>query len=393
MGNSKRNLYDVIIIGAGPAGATLGYELASKGIDTLILEKERLPRYKPCAGGVTAKTLKLLDLDISPVTRQVVYGAKVTYKNNKEFTKWYDKPLVYMVMRDEFDHLLIQRAQEVNAVVADNQRVCQVQVTPKGVEVLTTHDTFRAEILVGADGANSVVAKSLGLMKGVELGIGIEAEILVPNERLIKWDSLIGLDLGHIRGRYGWIFPKKDHLSIGIAGSLRQAKRLKPYYQRILESHDLGTYKISKLRSHFLPVRKNGMAIEQGRSLLLGDAAGLVDPLTGEGIYYAIKSAQIAAPIIIQGLQGTINLKDYQDAVDKEIMPELKASRALLRLFTWFPWLYFNLVEGSDRLWRVCCRLLRGEESYISIKKRLGVLQFLFDLLSISSSEVINAKF
>lgn len=377
------HLYDVIIVGAGPAGATLGYELARKGVEVLILEKERLPRYKPCAGGITVKTLKLLDFDISSVAHQIVYGAKVTYKDNREFTKWYDKPLIYMVMRDEFDYLLVQRAQEAGAVVTDNQRVYQLQVNHQGVEVVIANDTFKAEILVGADGANSIVAKSLGLRKGIELGIGIEAEISVPREKLIKWDSLMGLDLGHISGGYGWIFPKKDHLSTGIGGSLCQAKRLKPGYQRVLASQDLGSYEIIKLKSHFLPVRKNGAAIQWERSLLLGDAAGLVDPLTGEGIYYAIKSGQLAAPIITRCLQaGTIDLEGYQDAVAKEIMPELKASQALLRLFSRFPGLRFNAVEGSERLWRASCRLLRGEESYISLKERLGSFQFLFDLLS-----------
>jgi geranylgeranyl reductase family protein len=383
MRHPAKHLYDVIIVGAGPAGATLGYELARKGVEVLILEKERLPRYKPCAGGITVKTVKLLDLDISPVTQQVTYGARVTCKDDREFTKWYDQPLIYMVMRDEFDYFLVQRAEEAGAVVADNQRVCQLQVNHEEVEVVTTHDTFKANIIVGADGANSIVAKSLDLMKGIELGIGMEAEVSVPREKLIKWDSLMGLDLGHISGGYGWIFPKKDHLSIGIGGSLRQARRLKPGYQKVLASQNLGDYEITRLRSHFLPVRKNGASIQQERSLLLGDAAGLVDPLTGEGIYYAIKSAQLAAPIITHCLQaGIIALKAYQDAVAKEIMPELKASQALLRLFAWFPGLYFDAIEGSDRLWRASCRLLRGEESYISLKERLGFFQFLFDLLS-----------
>jgi len=383
MRHPAKHLYDVIIVGAGPAGATLGYELARKGINVLILEKERLPRYKPCAGGITVKTAKLLDLDLSPVAQQVTYGARVTYQGNKEFTKWYDQPLIYMVMRDEFDYFLVQRAQEAGAVAADNQRVCQLQVNHEGVEIVTTHDTFKAEFLAGADGANSVVAESLGLRKGIELGMGIEAEISVPREKLIKWDSLMGLDLGHISGGYGWIFPKKDHLSIGIGGSLRQARRLKPGYQKVLASRDLGSYEITRLRSHFLPVRRNGMAIQQERCLLLGDAAGLVDPLTGEGIYYAIKSAKLAAPIISHCLQaGTTDLKGYQDAAAKEIMPELKASQALFRLFAWFPGLYFKAIEGSDRLWRASCRLLRGELSYINLKERLGSFQFLFNLLS-----------
>jgi len=383
MRHAAKRSYDVIIVGAGPAGATLGYELARKGIEALILEKDRLPRYKPCAGGVTVKTAKLLDLDIEPVTRQVVYGVRAVYKGKKEFTRWYDKPLIYMVMRDEFDYLLVRRAQEAGAVVADNQRVCQIEATADGVEVRTTDDTFSGEILAGADGANSVVARSLGLAKGIEFGIGMATEISVPGEGLVKWDSLMGLDLGNIRGGYGWIFPKKDHLSVGVGGPLRQAKKLKRCRQKMLTRLQFESYETTSLRSHFLPVLKKGMPIHQDRGLLVGDAAGLLDPLTGEGIYYAVRSAEIAASTIGECLQsGTIDLRGYQDTVAEEIIPELRASRALARLFTWFPGLYFNAIQGSARLWNASCRLLRGEESYISLKKRLGVLQFAFDLLS-----------
>lgn len=379
---AKRS-YDVIIVGAGPAGATLGYELARKGIEVLVLEKEKLPRYKPCAGGITVKTANLLDFDIAPVAQHVVYGVRVTYKNNKEFTRRYDKPLIYTVMREEFDHLLVRRAQEAGAVVADGQRVCQVEETAGKVEVRTTGDLFSAQIVAGADGANSVVASNLGLSKGIEHGVGLAAEISVPGEGLVKWDSLMGLDLGNIRGGYGWIFPKKGHLSVGVGGPPGQAKKLKARYQKMLVRQKFESCEATRVRSHFLPVAKNGAAVQTGRGLLLGDAAGLLDPLTGEGIYYAIRSAQIAAPIIGQGFQGgTIDLSGYHDTMVREIMPELRASRALARIFTWFPGLYFNGIEGSDRLWRASCRLLRGEESYISLKKRLGVFQFLFDLLS-----------
>lgn len=383
MGHSVKHPYDVIIVGAGPAGATLGYELSREGVKVLILEKERLPRYKTCAGGITVKAAGLLDLDISPIVHHVTYGVRVIYKNKKEFTKWYDKPLIYMVMRDEFDHLLVQRAQAAGAVVTDNQRVSQLQVTSEGVEVRTEQATYTTEILVGADGAKSIVAKNLGFTNGNELGIGMEAEISVSKEELASWDSLIGLNLGQIRGGYGWIFPKKNLLSVGAGSSLRQAKRLKPCYQKMLSSQSLEGQEFVRPKSHLLPVRRNGSPIQDKRSLLLGDAAGLVDPFTGEGIYNAVRSAHIAAPIIIQSLQtDSIDLAEYQEAIDKEIMPELKASRGFLKIYAWFPGLYFDAVKRSDRLWRAHCRLLRGEESYISIKKRLGVFQFIFNLLS-----------
>jgi len=370
-------------VGAGPAGAILGYELARKGIGVLILEKEKLPRYKPCAGGITVKTLNLLGFDISPIAHQVVYGVKAVYRSSREFTRYYDKPLIYMVMRDEFDHFLVRRAQEAGAVVADGQRVCQVETATDGVEVRTSGDTFRAEIIAGADGANSVVARDLGLAKGVEFGMGMAAEVSVPEERLAKWDSLMGLDLGNIRGGYGWVFPKKDHLSVGVGGPLRQAKGLKASCQKVLVNHGLETYDTIRLRSHFLPVIRNGMPVQRGRGLLLGDAAGLLDPLTGEGIYYAVRSAQIAAPIISRRLEdGTVDLSLYQKALAEEILPELKAARALARLFAWFPGLYFNEMEKRPRLWGAACRLLRGEETYISLKKRLRGFQLVFDLLS-----------
>ncbi len=384
MAHSFNHSYDVVIIGAGPAGSTLGYELAKKGIDVLILEKERLPRYKPCAGGITVKTAKLLGFDFSPVVRDTVQGARVAYKNSRAFTKWYDKPLIYMVMRSDFDHLLVQRAREAGAVVMENEKACQIEANGQGAKVTTTNHTFTAQVLAGADGARSVVAAGAGLMQNIDFGIGMEAEISVPTEKLLQWDSLVGLNLGHIRGGYGWVFPKRDHLSVGIGGPLRQVKRLRSGYQAVLKSYGLENQSVTRLRSHYLPVRKKGMAIQSKRVLLLGDAAGLVDPLTGEGIYHAVKSAQIAAPAISRCLQrGDTELKDYEDAVNREIMPELKAARAFTRLFTWSPWLYFGLVERSDRLWRACCRVLRGEESYITIRERVEPFEGLLDLLSI----------
>jgi geranylgeranyl reductase family protein len=375
--------HDVIVVGAGPAGATLAYELSRQGMDVLVLEKERLPRYKACAGGITVKTASLLGFDFSSVTRDTVRGAKVAYGARRSFTKSYPQPLIHMVMRDEFDQLLVQRAREAGATLADNERVRQVKIAEQVVKVETANRVFTAQIVVGADGARSAVAADVGLMRDIDLGIGLEAEISVPGQRLVQWESLMGLDLGHMRGGYGWVFPKKDHLSVGVGSPLRQAKRLKSGYQAVLKSHGLNDCSATRIRSHWLPVRRKGMAIQSGRCLLLGDAAGLVDPVTGEGIHNAVRSARIAAPVIEHYLQGnSANLKEYEAAVDKQIMPELRAARALARAFAWFPGLVFDAVESSDRLWNACCRLLRGEDTYVTLKRRLGPAQVFFDMLS-----------
>jgi geranylgeranyl reductase family protein len=382
MSQAAKRIHDVIIVGAGPAGATLAYDLSRSGIDVLVLEKEKLPRYKACAGGITVKTAALLDLDIGPVTQQVVRGVRAVYKGRSEFTRWYDKPLVHMVMRQDFDHMLVRRAQESGALVVDGQRVCAVEASRDGFTVRTADDTFKARMAAGADGAGSLVASTLGLANGADLGIGMEAEISVPAEGLVKWDSLMGLELGRIRGGYGWIFPKAGHLSVGAGGPLRQARKLKPLCREMLKRHGFDGCETVRLRSHYLPVLKKGMAVQKGNGLLLGDAAGLLDPLTGEGIFFAVRSAQIAAPVIARCLQGTEpDLSDYQVAVDRELTPELRAARSLARLFAWLPGLYFHAIDRSPRLWRASCRLLRGEETYASLKKRLGAFQFAFDLL------------
>jgi len=373
----------VIIVGAGPAGATLAYELSRQGMDVLILEKERLPRYKACAGGITVKTTKLLDLDFSSVTRDTVRGAKVAYGGRHSFTKTYPQPLIQMVMRDEFDQLLVQRAREAGAALVDNERVSKVDIAEQVVKVEAANHVFTAQIVVGADGARSIVAANAGLMRDIDLGIGMEAEISVPGQRLVQWESLMGLDLGHMRGGYGWVFPKRDHLSVGAGSPLRQAKRLKSGYQAVLKSHGLSGHSATRIRSHWLPVRRKGTAIQSVRCLLLGDAAGLVDPVTGEGIHNAVRSAKIAAPVIELYLRGSsANLQEYEAAVDKQIMPELRAARALARGFAWFPGFVFDAVESNDRLWNACCRLLRGEDTYITLKRRLGPAQVLFDMLS-----------
>jgi flavin-dependent dehydrogenase len=121
MTHPTNHSHDVIVVGAGPAGATLAYELSRQCVDVLILEKERLPRYKACAGGITLKTAKLLGFDFSSVTRDTVSGAKVAYGSRHSFTKSYPKPLIHMVMRDEFDQLLVQRAREAGATLADDE--------------------------------------------------------------------------------------------------------------------------------------------------------------------------------------------------------------------------------------------------------------------------------
>jgi len=343
--------YDVIVIGAGPAGATLGYELGRSGLTVLILEKEKLPRYKPCAGGITRRAASLLNFDISSVTEGTAYGARITYQLSDECIKRHKEPLLYTVMRSKFDHFLVQKAQEEGATVRDGVRANHIEITDSAVEVMTSVGTFTAKIVAGADGAKGMVAKNIGLIGDAEHNLAIQQEVYIAANKLTDWDSLVWLDIGHI-------------LSVGVGGPIHFSKRLKPYLERIL--HHLGDYQVANSTGHLMPVRKRGMAIQRGNALLLGDAAALVHPLTGEGIYYAIRSAQLAAPVIASTLQNnTIDLRDYEQAVDAQLMPSIESGRVLSDLFTKSPRFYFNLMKGDDRIWSYACdALLGGRPTY-----------------------------
>ena len=365
--------HDVIIVGTGPAGATLARELVKRSIGGLVLEKEKFPRYKCCAGGVTSKAAKLLDFDISGVVEDIISEVSFTFNLGNPYLGQHSQPLIYTVMRDVFDHFLVTRAQQLGAVFMDGQKVTRIQISADGVEVSTDNDIFRSRLLVAADGVYSVVAKELDMGRSMEYIAGLESEIIVPEEELAKWKSRVQIDLGCIPGGYAWVFPKRNHLSIGAGCLASKARHLDRHHQKFLNSLNIGSYTIARSSSHLIPTRTKARLVWQDKALLLGDAAGLTDPLTGEGIYNAIQSAQLAAPVIENSLlKRKVELQDYQETIERKIMSELRIARTLSKLFVRFPRLAFGMFNRSDGAWRTGCNLMLGEIDYVAIKGKAG---------------------
>ena len=375
-----KQIHDVIIVGAGPAGATLAYELVKRGIGLLVLEKEKFPRYKCCAGGVTSKAAKLLDFDISGVVEDVISEVRFTFNLGNPYLGQHSQPLIYTVMRDVFDHFLVTRTQQLGAVFMDGQKVKRIQISTDWVEVSTADDIFHCRLAVGADGAYSVVAKELDMGRSMEYIAGLESEVVVPEEELAKWKSRVQIDLGCIPGGYAWVFPKRNHLSIGCGCLASKASYLDRHHQKFLNSLNIGSYTIVRSSSHLIPTCTKGRLVWQDKALLLEDAAGLADPLTGEGIYNAIRSALLAAPVIKNYLtRGKVGLQDYQQIIEKKIVPELRIARKLSKFFVRFPRLAFGMLDRSDGTWRAICNLMLGEIDYVAVKGRPGGIKGIFN--------------
>jgi geranylgeranyl reductase family protein len=383
-----RNLltYDVIIIGAGPAGTTLARELAKTGVKTLILEKERLPRYKPCAGGVSLRAAKLLDFDISSAVERVVYGGEFSYNLSVKCERHSEKPIVYLTSRDRFDVLLAEEAAHAGADLVDGARVAGIARVAEGFRVETPDGEYLSRVLAGADGANGVTAPALNLTSGFTNGVAIACEVYPGDRNPLETGDKFGLDLGTIPAGYGWSFPKSDHFSIGAAGSLTHANKLGHYIDRLIQFYCPGG-NVRMRKGAMLHMRNNRRTpITYGGALLVGEAAGLVNAFTGEGIYYAIKSGKLAAPELLRYLKNDVSDFDgYTTAVNRELMPELGLSRTIAKIAFASSLstsrLFFDTFAANKTLWRLLSGVLSGEKTYAEFRIKHKALRPLLALM------------
>lgn len=372
--------YDAIVVGAGPAGSTAARELARSGVNVLLLDRARFPRDKSCGGGVTIRAAREAGLDLTPVIERSVYGARVTLRLGRPFERSYPEPLSHMTQRSRLDAYLAERAAEAGADFRDGVLVREVEVEGGVVRVRAEGDTYEGRTVVGADGANGVVAQALGLQPVGEVTVGLEGNIGVPDDVMDRWDRLIALDLGALPGGYGWVLPKGDHLNVGVVGWRYLGPTLRSRLSALCRYYGLDEEALWALRGHYLPMRRPGAAIARGPGLLVGDAAGLVDPLSNEGIYAAFISGRLAAQAVQRYLAGeTPDLRSYEEAVDSELMPDIIVSRKLQAVLHRIPRPCVTTMRYSDRFWRALCRVVRGERTYSHFRRKLGPLGLVLD--------------
>jgi geranylgeranyl reductase family protein len=372
--------YDAIVVGAGPAGSTLARHLARRGARVLLLDRAAFPRDKPCGGGVTLRAASRLDLDLSSVTEQTIFDVRLTYRLGRAFRHHYSDPLAYMTQRCRLDALLAEQAAAAGVEFHDRESVRAVEVSGYRVAVRTEKGAYTARALAGADGVNGIVGRSTGAAPRADLAVALEGNVPLSQGLRQRWQETLALNLGDLPGGYGWVFPKGDHLNVGVGAWRWFAPRLRGHLGALCRRYGFSPEALRDVRGHHLAVRRPGSPIVRGPVLTVGDAAGLVDPLSGEGIGAAIQSSSLAAQAIEAYLaERAMDLSPYQRAVDGHIMPELIASRKLQDIFHYAPAPYTFAVQHSPLFWRLMCHIIRGEVTYTGFLAMLGPLRLLVD--------------
>jgi geranylgeranyl reductase family protein len=372
--------YDAIVVGMGPAGASTAFELGRMGMSVLAFEKQVHPRYKVCGGGLSARIERILPGDFKTVVEGTVYRVQFTYGGNDSFFIEFPQPVAYMVMRPKFDQWLMEKARQVGAEIKEDEAVVAVQELADGVEVSTGKGRYRSRMVIGADGAMSVVAQQCFPGRRFPKIPALESEYHCATPHAFQQTQTALISLRAAKKGYGWVFPKANGLSLGVGEFVRGANRPRRSFEDFV-SHEsaLAGLSIPLPLGHPLPIanqqaRRNGHrwtgSLVSHRAVLVGDAGHLVDPLLGEGIYYAIRSGQLAAACVAATLRNsTHRLEDYERNAEAEFGPEFRVAARLSTIIyglprSWHWWAGRTFPDGYQRVLRCYCKLLQGRETY-----------------------------
>jgi len=368
--------FDAIVVGAGPAGSTAAREMAASGLRVLVVDRETFPRYKACGGGIPLRTERLLPFPIDAVIEDSVDRLRVTHEGGLGFERDSGTPFAHMVMRDRFDALLLEQARTAGAEFRPGTAIRGLQHNGH-VQVSADGFTAEADFLVCADGAHSPVGAMAGLGQSLDWCPAWEVEVEC-GAKAHGYRSRALIDLGFKPWGYAWLFPKASLLSIGIVLPRALGNTMKAQVSSFIGRLGLAGRPVRIAKGHKIRLRRGGEAIAGPRALLAGDAAGLADEFTEEGIFYALQSGRIAARNVLRASGGSGTLVPYQRDIDAEVMPELRAARVISYMFYGMlrrapkPWMLASAHTGF--IWNAFFAVQRGESTYAREMARLPLL-------------------
>jgi geranylgeranyl reductase family protein len=340
-------MHDLLVIGGGPAGATCARRAAKGGLDVVLIEKDVHPRDKPCGGALSPRAIELLGFDIKDAIERAFQAALVYTPTGKKTILTRDGFEAYLVNRSEFDRILLERARQAGVEVIQGTKIVAIEQLRKGIRALSVGDSYKGHLLVGADGVNGITSRRLGIRKRWEpksVALCINAEFPAESSDLesvmtIKGyeQNVINLFYGLVNTGYGWCFPKRESLNIGIGCRMDSASNLRYKWNSLIKQIERSKkikLDISKKTSARVPLGGGKDRIIARRTMLIGDAAGLASPVSGEGISYAIESGLLAAEIACEAVaeESPLRLREYEQRLRHGLVSELKTLRTFARV-------------------------------------------------------------
>ena len=362
---------DVIVVGAGPSGAAAALAARRAGASVLLLDRVPPPRYKRCGGGLVGYSCALAPGSASVAVSEVLLtfdGGRLRRRGTRS-----GPPLLHLSNRDGFDAAQVARAEAAGVRLDAERTVTGFVQHPDGVTVLTRSGPLRAAVVVGADGATGRSAAHVGVRYS-QVDLGLEAEVPVDAAVAARWAGSVLLDWGPVPGSYGWVFPKGRVLTVGVIGDRASSAALREYFAALLARFSLSVDGAEHSGGHLTRVRAAGSPLQRGRVIVAGDAAGLLEPFTREGISYALRSGRLAglAAARAAALGSPVPLEGYPAAVQATFGAEMDAGSAALAAFTRHPALLHEAL-ASPPGFALFSRHVAGRSTFSRQLRRPGV--------------------
>ncbi|HEX8001769.1 MAG TPA: geranylgeranyl reductase family protein [Mycobacteriales bacterium] len=350
-------MYDVLVVGTGPAGASAAHAAASSGARTLIVDRATPPRYKCCGGGLIGLSSAHAGIDLAPLTRDAVTRMTFSKEGRQRYTRAArgGRPIFRLVMRADFDAALVSRAVAAGAALRTGVAVRSLAPLPGGGTAVTlaSGETVEARHVVGADGTGGRTGAYVGV-RLAQVDVGLEGEFPTPPRAAAYWRGRVLIDWGPVPGSYGWVFPKGDLLTVGVIGPRESGDEMRAYYAAFVGRLGLG--EPSTFSGHLTRCRTPDSPLVRDGVLVAGDAAGLLEPWTREGISYALRSGRAAGLAAAAGDPAA-----YERYVAAELEPEMAAGRAFLAAFAANRQVFHGFLAAFPGGWRLFSRLVAGE--------------------------------
>lgn len=367
---SATHHYDAIVIGAGPAGSTAALRLAESGLSVLLMEKERLPREKPCGGGLTPKAWPLLPVPIDDLVLNRATSVRVQRGKGPSVRFRARRWAIWMVRRQELDLRLAREAARRGVDLHEGETLRSME-RGNEIRVVSDRDSYQARVLIGADGAESRVARELGLPRPHRWMVALETEVEVEGDPLAG-EALVNLGVPH---GYGWVFPKGRLYNVGL-GTFHpgHAGELRSRFRRFVEETGLFTNRTLAPVGHRIPTGLPPGPLHRDNALLVGDAAGVADPYFGEGISYALLTAHLASTAVVEYLAGrSASLSSYTERVKAALGADMRLWRLVAAVLHRCPGLGLKALAASGALQAQVERTIAGELGFCRKWCRTGI--------------------